>query len=308
MNLFFTTTKCLAVSVAVISAWYVPALAEGALKVGKAEIIRNEVVNLGEAQLIPIKVGDEVVRDETVRTSADSAARFGLIDETKLTLGPSSTLKIDRAVYADDTRYKQITIRLTEGVFRFITGNSDKKSYKIETPSATIGVRGTILDIRISEDRTSVVLQDGKASVCAGSKCTQLLERGNTAHVTREGNVTQIKRDLVPTWTFASVCSGNSALCSPLPALKKANLAVPPQAGKALKKTATTKFCPDGQPMVGSSCGQSTNPFRDATLPQIGDTSKDLPILSSPSSYPSLPTNPSISPASPRLSTPLLRR
>ena len=217
-------------------AWATAAVAQGAPKVGQAELVRNEVVNVDGAQLIPINVGDGVARDDVIRTSANSDARFGLIDNTKLTLGPSSELKIDRAVFADESRYKQITIRLTEGAFRFVTGNSDKKSYRIETPSASIGVRGTILDIRISQNQTLVALQDGKASVCAGSKCTQLLERGHTANVTREGGVTQIKRDLVPTWTFASVCSGNSALCSPLPALtKKANLTAPALGDKAAK-------------------------------------------------------------------------
>src|SRR5882757_194919 len=271
------------------------AMAE-ATKVGQAEIIRNEVVHVGEAELIPINVGDDVVRDEVIRTSADSDARFGLIDDTKLTLGPGSELKIDRAVYADDSRYKQIVIRLTEGAFRFITGNSDKKSYRIETPTASIGVRGTILDIQISEKQTLVALQDGKASVCAGSKCIQLLERGHTANVTREGGVIQIWRDLVPSWTFASVCSGNSGLCSPLPALtKKANLTAPALGNKAGKKGVVTRFCPDGQPMTGSSCGSTLNALRDTSLPT-------LPSTDSPLGQTSLPS------VSPRLSVPSLRR
>lgn len=155
------------------------------VKIGEAEIIRNEVVSIDGAKASPIAVGDVVVRDEIVSTRANSDARFGLIDSTKLALGPNSTVKIDRAVYADDSRYKQIVIGLTEGSFRFVTGKSDKKSYKIETPTATIGVRGTILDILISENRTLVTLQDGQASVCAGKRCTQLLERGHTADVTR---------------------------------------------------------------------------------------------------------------------------
>ena len=295
-----------------------PAAMADATKVGQAEIIRNEVVNVGEAELIPINVGDDLVRDAVIRTSADSDARFRLIDDTKLTLGPSSTLKIDRAVYSDDSRYKQITIRLTEGAFRFITGNSDKKSYRIETPTASIGVRGTILDIQISEKQTLVALQDGKASVCAGSKCTQLLERGHTANVTREGGVIQIKRDLVPSWTFASVCSGNSALCSPLPALtKKANLPAPALGTKAAKKGAITRFCPDGLPMTGSSCGPTLNAARDTSLPTLNDTSRDLPLLNNPARDASLPTLPStdsplgrtnLPSVSPRLSVPSLRR
>ena len=297
-------------------AWTSATMAE-ATKVGQAETIRNEVVKVGETEVIPINIGDEVVRDEVIRTSADSDARFGLIDNTKLTLGASSELKIDRAVYADGPRYKQITIRLTEGAFRFITGNSDKKSYRIETPTASIGVRGTILDIQISDKQTLVALQDGKANVCAGSKCIQLLERGHTANVTHEGGVMQIKRDLVPSWTFASVCSGNSGLCSPLPALtKKANLTAPALGNKAGKKGVVTRFCPDGQPMTGSSCGSTLNAARDTSLPMLNDTSRDLP-LSNPARDASLPTLPStdsslggakLPSVSPRLSVPSLRR
>jgi FecR-like protein len=298
-----------------------PAAAADPQKVGQAEIIRNEVVDASEeSQLIPINVGDDVMRDAVIRTSADANARFGLIDNTKLTLGPGSTLKIDRAVLADESRYKQITIRLTEGAFRFITGNSDKKSYKIETPSASIGVRGTILDIRISDTETLVALQDGRANVCAGAKCTQLTERGHTAKATIEGGIPQIKRDLVPSWTFASVCSANSSLCSPLPTLtRKANLTAP-VLDKAGKKGAITRFCPDGQPMKGSSCGPGLDPLRD-TSPLT--PSHDLPLLNNPTRDAALPTTPSISSpslpstdlgranlpsATPRLSVPALRR
>src|SRR5262245_35797669 len=79
-------------------------------KVGQAELIRNQVVNVDGAQLVPINVGDDVMRDAVIRTSADANARFGLIDNTKLTLGPGAELKIDRAVLAGESRYKQITI------------------------------------------------------------------------------------------------------------------------------------------------------------------------------------------------------
>jgi len=300
-----------------------PAAAADTQKVGQAEIIRNEVVNATETQLIPINVGDDVLRDETIRTSADANARFGLIDNTKLTLGPASTLTIDRAVLAGESRYKEIAIRLTEGAFRFITGNSDKKSYKIETPSATIGVRGTILDIRISDKETLVALQDGRANVCAGSKCTQLTERGHTARATLEGGIPQIKRELVPTWTFASVCSANASLCSPLPALRKANLTAPAVGDKLGKKGAITRFCPDGQPMKGSSCGPGLDPLRDTSLPST--PSRDLPLLNNPTRDAALPGTPSLTPntpsipstdlgranlpsTSPRLSVPSLRR
>jgi hypothetical protein len=309
--------KAAAIFTAGLIAMIVPATAQEPVKVGQAEIIRNEVVNVGEAQLIPINIGDVVVRDEIVRTSADSDARIGLLDDTKLTLGPGSTLKIDRAVYSGETNYKQITIRLTSGAFRFITGHSDKKSYRIETPFASIGVRGTILDIQVLQNQTLVSLQDGQASVCAGTQCTQLLQRGHTANVLREGGRTQIRRELTPSWTFASVCAGNAALCAPLPAasaLRKAGLTVP--GGKVAKKSDITRFCPDGQPMVGGACGP-TQTARDSSLPLLNGTTRDssLPLSNSPLSP--LTTSPidrggvdlpQVSPPTGRLSIPTLRR
>jgi hypothetical protein len=265
------------------------ALAQEPVKVGQAEIIRNEVINVGEAQLIPINIGDVVVRDEVVRTSADSDARIGLLDDTKLTLGPGSTLKIDRAVYSGETSYRQITIRLTAGAFRFITGHSEKKSYRIETPFAVIGVRGTILDIQVLQNQTLVALQDGQASVCAGTQCTQLLKRGQTANVLREGGVTQIKRETTPSWTFASVCAGNAALCAPLPVqnlLKKAGLTTPALPGsKPTKNSGLTLLCPNGQPMTKGECKPTSDALRDSSLPlSNGSATRDSSLT--------LPNNP----------------
>jgi hypothetical protein len=289
------------------------------LKVGQAEVIRNEVVSVNGAELVQVSVGDEVVRDETLQTSDNSDARIRLLDDTKLSLGPGSTIKIDRAVYSGETSYKEITIRLTEGAFRFITGKSDKKSYRIETPFASIGVRGTILDIRIQANQTLVALQDGEASVCAGRQCTQLLTRGQTANVTREGSSIRIKRELTPSWTFASVCSGNASLCSPLPPLRKASIAPAALPTLAGGKTRITRFCPDGQPMLGGSCDPSravaTDVLPGSGLPNLpssapldlprSSTASDLPGLGSPPLSPGV--SPGVTPSAPRVQLPGLR-
>lgn len=150
-------------------------------------------------------------------------------------------------------------------------------------PDAVIGVRGTILDIKISQNKSLVTLQDGQASVCAGSKCTQLIERGHTANITRNGNLVDIKRELVPTWTFASACSANSTLCAPLPAVsnltKRAGLSTPNGISKTLKGAAITRFCANGQPIVGGRC-ETTTLTRDTTLPRLTDTTRETPSVS----------------------------
>ena len=91
----------------------------------------------------------------------DSATRLVMADSTNLSLGRQATIKLDRTVFNDEHSYREIAIRLTSGAFRFVTGHSEKTAYKITTPLATIGVRGTILDILSQRGRTIVVLQEG---------------------------------------------------------------------------------------------------------------------------------------------------
>ena len=115
--------------------WLFPTLLSAALcaapcalaqtRVGEAVVIQNEVVRVA-ATATPIKVGDGMLRDETVRTGADSAARFVMADSTNPSLGPSATLKLDRTIFNDEHSYREVAIRMTTGAFRFVTGHSEK--------------------------------------------------------------------------------------------------------------------------------------------------------------------------------------
>src|SRR3981189_2293541 len=134
--------------------------------VRQAAVIKNEVVRGGGSESSQISVGDGVLRDEIVRTGLDSAARLVMADSTNLSLGPSATIKLDRTVFNDEHTYRDIAIRLTTGAFRFVTGHSEKTAYKITTSVATIGVRGTILDILSQRGKTTVVLQEGESRAC----------------------------------------------------------------------------------------------------------------------------------------------
>ncbi|MCS3500461.1 hypothetical protein M2189_000587 [Bradyrhizobium japonicum] len=177
-------------------------------------MIQNDVVRVATTTT-PINVGDSMLRDETVRTGANSAARFVMADSTNLSLGPSATLKLDRTVFNDEHSYRDVAIRMTTGAFRFVTGHSEKTAYKITTPLATIGVRGTTLDILSQRGRSVVVLQDGAASVCTtSSQCVQLTQPGDTAIITSAGGKVSITKTNTPPWTFAANCAASAGLCS----------------------------------------------------------------------------------------------
>ena len=182
-------------------------------RVGEAAVVKNEVVNV--TKTTQINVGDGVLRDETVRTGSDSAARLVMADSTNLSLGPNASLKLDRSVFNDEHSYRDIAIRLTSGAFRFVTGHSEKTAYKITTPLATIGVRGTTLDILSQNGKSTVVLQDGAAMVCTLSfQCIQLTQPGDTAVVTVTAGKTTITKTSNPPWTFAQNCAASPGLCT----------------------------------------------------------------------------------------------
>ena len=183
-------------------------------RVGEAAVIKNEVVRVAGSATSQINVGDSVIRDETVRTGRDSAARLVMADSTNLSLGPNAALKLDRTVFDDAHSYRDISIRLTSGAFRFVTGHSEKAAYKIQTQVATIGVRGTILDILSQRGKTTVVLRDNGASrVCTlNFQCVELTKPGDTAVITFAGGKYTILKSSNPPWTFA--CGAAAGLCN----------------------------------------------------------------------------------------------
>ena len=194
--------------IGLVTALAAPAHAQ--TRVGEAAVVKNEVLRVAGPSTIQINVGDGLVRDETVRTGTDSATRLVMADSTNLSLGPNATLKLDRTVFDDEHHYREVAIRMTSGAFRFVTGHSDKAAYKITTPLATIGVRGTTLDILSQRGQTIVNLQDGAASVCTVAfECIQLTRPGDTAIITAGGGGgrSTIKKTNNPPWTFAATCS-----------------------------------------------------------------------------------------------------
>jgi hypothetical protein len=180
-------------------------------QIGLAAVIRNDVSQV-EPTISKIVAGDDIVRNELVHTNVDSSAKFVLRDSTNLLLGPNSTLKLDRAVFSSEQGVGDIAVKLTVGSFRFITGNLAKESYAINTPLATLGVRGTTLDFLVERLKNTVVLKEGQAHVCAAGNCIELTKVGDTAVVTSSGGRIEIVLHSSSSWSFDAACNG---MCSP---------------------------------------------------------------------------------------------
>jgi hypothetical protein len=113
-----------------------------------------------------LELGSPVVAEETINTDRLGKAAFRFVDDTELSVGPNSTVKLDRFIYDPDASVKSFVIRATKGMFRFVTGKLDHDSYVIRTPSAVIGVRGTQFDVLIEPSRVRVSVLDGQVILC----------------------------------------------------------------------------------------------------------------------------------------------
>jgi hypothetical protein len=136
-------------------------------QIGGAHTVINHVEgNLATGNQVPVIQGDNVFLNEAVQSSADSKANLVLNDNTNVTVGPSSTVKLDNFVYSGPKQRGTIALNMTKGTLRFITGDANKRAYTIFTPTAAIGVRGTILRIQVTPTETKVINEEGVAIVC----------------------------------------------------------------------------------------------------------------------------------------------
>jgi hypothetical protein len=185
-----------------------PAFAQPAPKIGDVASVRKDAARSGKQ----VSLGDAVFQNEVMTTGVDSSLRLTFVDQTNLAMGPTSRLRLDKFVY--DALTQEMAVSLTRGAFRFSSGNLDKRAYRIETPTATMGVRGTIVNIAIAADGASTFTSfEGNATVC--SRITgQCLEigPGQSVQVTSSGAIARVNTQV----TFTDYCAANPTLCGSL--------------------------------------------------------------------------------------------
>jgi ferric-dicitrate binding protein FerR (iron transport regulator) len=136
--------------------------------IGSPVIVVNNVTGrLKTEEPRVLHVGVDVFADEAVKTAEKSVARIVFQDQTKLEIGALSEVVLDRFVYDPNRSDSEVAVSIAKGIARFTTGVLQHESYKVNTPAATIGVRGTILDMRVDERGTWVYVENGSVTVTA---------------------------------------------------------------------------------------------------------------------------------------------
>lgn len=125
--------------------------AANAESVGNASAIIPSASQATQGTRSDLRIKDNIIRNAELVTADRGALEVTFNDGSKLTMGQNSRLTVDEYVYSGPGAGKQ-TVRYTKGLFRFLSGSIPKENVKIETPTVTIGIRGTILRTVIGDD------------------------------------------------------------------------------------------------------------------------------------------------------------
>lgn len=101
---------------------------------------------------VPAHAGQVVFESDSLQTGADGRVGMTLKDETRMSLGPGSEVRLDRFAFAPAEGRLGLAVTIIRGVVAYVSGRIAKlapDSIRLETPSAVVGVRGTTLAIRV---------------------------------------------------------------------------------------------------------------------------------------------------------------
>lgn len=129
--------------------WSAGSAAAAMKEVGKVTRLQGTATQTQETSPRNLQAGSLIRVGAVVETGPDSRMEIVFIDGSQMTLGEEARLVMDELVYnaaASDAGAISQTFEVLSGTFRFISGavgREDRDAVQIETPVATIGIRGT---------------------------------------------------------------------------------------------------------------------------------------------------------------------
>ncbi len=115
-------------------------------QIGTITILHGTAQAEGPDGVRILEADSPVYNSETISTGVKAAVEITFTDGATLSQGPNSQVQLDDYVFDPDSDAGEITIGLLEGTFRSVTGqivDMNPEGFTIETPTATIGIRGT---------------------------------------------------------------------------------------------------------------------------------------------------------------------
>lgn len=251
--------------------------AVSAQDVGIASAVRNEVAVKSESEEAgrAAEVGTDIRLNDIITSGESSALQVLLLDETVFTVGPNAEMVVDTFVYDPNSDAGEMTATVAKGAFRFMSGKTSKNpgNVRIDTPVASMGIRGTIVEGAVGEDAIKQIsgLDDQFQDVPVGPDATIFVLRGPSDttgdNLTREGSIT-----ISTSSGEVTITKTNSAIFIPAPGAPVIGpFPLPPQAVQSF-----------GQQVVSTPNGPPVSPVPDIEIPPATVVVEEEPVNPEP--------------------------
>ncbi len=130
---------------------------------GKTIMARGRVDAKADLQIRPLQRLSPVYPIDVVSTGTDSSSQLRMTDGALLSMQADTTLAINNYQVDAGNASSTVTMELLKGGLRTITGTLPKagQSYELNTPVASIGVRGTHYEARLQQGDLYLAGWDG---------------------------------------------------------------------------------------------------------------------------------------------------
>ena len=129
-----------------------PAFAQQPAAAGRIKVASGSAFIVRAGVELPAQAGQPVYQADALRTGPDGRLGVTLQDDTRVSLGPGSEVRLDRFAYAPSAGQIGLVLRMVRGVAAYVSGRIAKlapDSIRLESPAAIVGVRGTTLALRV---------------------------------------------------------------------------------------------------------------------------------------------------------------
>lgn len=164
----------------VACAWW---LTPGTARAAGAEVVAQVSLLIGQARVVradgkseSLSRGAQILVGDRIETGANGHVHLRFVDNGAASVRPDSTLEVQAYHYdAQNPRNNEVRLRVEHGVARSISGaatEADKNRFRLNTPIAAIGVRGTDFLVKADESGVRATVADGAIVVGAlGAGC-----------------------------------------------------------------------------------------------------------------------------------------
>jgi len=148
-----------------------------------------------------VRLATPIYMYDQLETDLSAKATFTFDDGSTLTMAEGSTINITKHIYDPDTDLRQTIVHLSNGAVRFIVtkGKARGSMFKVITPTATAGVRGTEFVVIVNPSGTTFIVLEGSIETMTrlpGGEVAEIyiVSAGELQNFSKNGKAAKVKK------------------------------------------------------------------------------------------------------------------